>query len=393
MVKVRSEGDHHGSTVASADLVVIGSGVIGLTCAWRAALAGVDVVVLDAGSAERASEVAAGMLAPIGEASWGEGDLLAAGIASAAAWPAFAAELTEASGLEVPYRPSGALHVALDRDELAELRRVHELHVRLGLAATWRRASECRHLEPGLAPGVTGGFDVPGEAEVDPRATLAALRAAAVASGVRIVDGVRAKGLLLEHGSVAGVELSGGEALRGGRVLVATGARAGERLRGGPDPAPVRPVKGEILRLRARSGDRPSARIVVTERVYVVPRDGDEVVVGATVEDCGFDLRVTAGGVHELLREAYRVLPEIAELELIECSAGLRPGTPDNAPVIGATRLDGLLVAGGHYRNGILLAPFTADVITALLTGEDQPAEAAALSPARFVKLVEGAPA
>ena len=391
MAQVRSDGNGTGGV--APDLIVIGGGVIGLTCAWRAALAGVDTVVVDAGSAERASEVAAGMLAPIGEASWGEGDLLAAGIASAAAWPAFAAELTEASGIDVPYRRSGALHVALDRDELAELRRVHELHERLGLDATWRRASECRQLEPGLAPSVAGGFDVPGEAEVDPRVTVAALRAAAIAAGVRISDGVRVEGLLLERGSVAGVELSGGEELRGGRVLVATGARAGERLHGAPDPAPVRPVKGEILRLRAASGERPCERIVVTERVYVVPRGGDEVVVGATVEDRGFDLRVTAGGVHELLREAYRVLPEIAELELIECGAGLRPGTPDNAPVIGATRLDGLLIAGGHYRNGILLAPFTADVITALLTGVAPPAEAAALSPARFVKLVEGAPA
>ena len=393
MGQVRSERDFNGKAVAAPDLIVIGGGVIGLTCAWRAALAGIDTVVLDAGPAERASEVAAGMLAPIGEANWGEENLLAAGVTSAAAWPAFAAELAVASGLEVPYRRSGALHVALDRDELAELRRVHELHERLGLDATWRRGSECRRLEPGLAPGVAGGFDVPGEAEVDPRATLAALRAAASAAGVRISEGTRAEGLQIEHGSVAGVELPGGEGLRASRVLVATGARAGERLHGAPDSVPVRPIKGEILRLRAPSGERPCERIVVTERVYVVPRGSDEVVVGATVEDRGFDLRVTAGGVHELLREAYRALPEVAELELVECSAGLRPGTPDNAPVIGATQLDGLFVAGGHYRNGILLAPFTADVITALLTGAAAPAEAAALSPARFVELVEGAPA
>ena len=393
MGQVGSEGDLNGSAATAPDLIVIGGGVIGLTCAWRAALAGIETVVLDAGSAERASEVAAGMLAPIGEASWGEGDLLAAGVAAAAAWPAFAAELADASGIDVPYRRSGALHVALDRDELAELRRVHELHERLGLAATWRRGSECRRLEPGLAPSVAGGFDVPGEAEVDPRATLAALRIAAMAAGVQISEGVRATGLQLELGSVVGVELSGGERLSGNRVLIATGARAGERLRGAPDPAPVRPVKGEILRLRAPSGERPCERIVVTERVYIVPRGGDEVVVGATVEDRGFDLRVTAGGVHELLREAYRALPEVAELELVECGAGLRPGTPDNAPVIGATQLDGLLVAGGHYRNGILLAPFTADVITALLTGEAPPAEAAALSPSRFAGAVEEVPA
>jgi glycine oxidase len=143
-------------------------------------------------------------------------------------------------------------------------------------------------------------------------------------------------------------------------------------------------MKGEVVRLRARPGERPCERIVVGERFYVVPRAGEEVVVGATVEDRGFDLRVTAGGVHELLREAYRALPEIAELELIQCAAGLRPTTPDNAPMIGATAVDGLLVAGGHHRNGVLLAPITADAIGALLRGEEMPAAIAALDPGRF---------
>ena len=143
-------------------------------------------------------------------------------------------------------------------------------------------------------------------------------------------------------------------------------------------------MKGEIVRLRARPGERPCERIVVTERVYVVPRAGDEVVVGATVEDRGFDLRVTAGGVHELLREAYRALPEIAELELVDCAAGLRPATPDNAPVIGATGVEGLLVAGGHHRNGVLLAPITADAIGAMLRGEESAGRGRRLAPARF---------
>jgi glycine oxidase len=375
---------------SSVDLIVVGAGVIGLACAWRASLAGLRTTVVDAGPAERASEVAAGMIAPIGEASWGEEELLAAGVASADAWPGFAAQLEDASGVEVPYRRCGALHVGLDRDELAELRRVHELHRRIGLDATWRRASECRALEPGLAPGAAGGFDVPGEAEVDPRATMRALRAAVAAAGVELEED-RVVGLSTERGSVAGVEREAGGTLRAPRVLIATGARAGEALGEMAAAAPVRPVKGEILRLRARAGERPCERIVRTERVYVVPREGDEVVVGATTDDRGFDLRVTAGGVHELLREAYRALPEIAELELAECTAGLRPGTPDNAPVIGPVGVDGVLVASGHYRNGILLAPFTATTVVAMLTGAEPPAEAASLSPARFERRLQGA--
>jgi glycine oxidase len=200
-------------------------------------------------------------------------------------------------------------------------------------------------------------------------------------------------GVLTAGESVAGVELDGGASIRAPRVLIATGARAGEELGPGLAAAPVRPVKGEILRLRARSGERPCERIIRTERVYLVPRGGEEVVVGATTDDRGFDLRVTAGGVHELLREAYRALPEIAELELVECSAGLRPGTPDNAPVIGPAGPAGMLVASGHYRNGVLLAPLTADTVVALLTGSEPPAEAAALTPDRFGRRLQGAQA
>ena len=188
----------------------------------------------------------------------------------------------------------------------------------------------------------------------------------------------------LASGSARGVRLAGGELLEAERTVVAAGARSGEllpeQLVGLPS---VRPVKGEILRLAARPGEMPCERIVVTERVYVVPREGGEVVVGATSEERGFDRRVTAGGVHELLREAYRVLPEIAELELVETSAGLRPATADNAPLIGETAIDGLLLATGHHRNGVLLAPFTADAVLAILTGREPPEALAALDPAR----------
>jgi glycine oxidase len=323
------------------------------------------------------------MIAPVGEALWGEDALLAAALASADAWPGFAAELSEAAGREVPYRRCGSLHVGLDRDEAAELRRRHELHSSLGLEASWRRGSELRGLEPGLATAVAGGFEAPGEAEVDPRELLEALRAACAAAGVR-VEAARAEELVMEGGAVRGVVTAEARRVGAGTVLAATGARLG----GPPLPAearpPVRPVKGEIVRLRATAAERPCERIVAAERVYVVPRAGDEVVVGATVEDRGFDLRVTAGGVFELLREAYRAVPEIAELELVEATAGLRPVTPDNAPVVGACGVEGLLLAGGHGRNGILLAPLTADAIAAELAGRDPEEAVRALAPARF---------
>lgn len=367
----------------ASELVVVGGGVIGLACAWRAANAGMEVLVIDAGSEGRASDVAAGMLAPVGEADWNQEPLIRAALLSAGRWPEFAAELSDAAGVEVPLRRCGALHVALDRDELEQLRREHELHGRLGLDSEWLRGSGCRALEPGLASAATGGYVVPGEAEVDPRAVTAALRVAVERAGGRVVSG-EVIGLRVQAGRVRGVELADGAAIVAERVLVASGARAGGGLLPEAERIPVRPVKGEVVRLRARAEARPCERIISTERVYLVPRAGDEVVIGATVEEHGFDTRVTAGGVYELLREAYRVLPEIAELELVECSAGLRPGTPDNAPVIGASGVEGLLIAAGHYRNGILLTPATADAVMALLAGEPVAAEIEPLAPGRF---------
>lgn len=365
------------------DLLVLGAGVIGLGCAWRAARAGLSVEVVDAGGAERASEVAAGMIAPVGEALWGEDALLAAAVDSAGRWPAFATELEADAGVEVPYRRCGSLHVGLDRDEHAGLRRLHDLHSELGLEASWLRGSECRRLEPGLTTAVTGGYLAPGEAEIDPRALLVALRAAVAFRGVSVVEG-RAEELLLDGRRAVGVRLDGGGEIRAGQVLAATGARLGGELLPAEVRPPVRPLKGEVLRLRCRPGERPVDRIIASERVYVVPRGGEDVVIGATMEDRGFDLRVTAGGVHELLREAYRAVPEVAELELLECTAGLRPTTPDNTPVVGRTAIEGLLVAGGHHRHGIMLAPVTADAIAAELSGGDAPEAAAALRPERF---------
>ncbi len=348
----------------SFDSVIVGGGVIGLCCAWRLAQRGARVAVLDRGRPPAgATRVAAGMLAPVGELTFGEPELLELTLAAAELYPAFVAELEEASGLATGHEVGGALHVALDRDEAEQLRRVHDLQRSLGLAAEWLAPRRCRELEPGLTPSLAGGVFAPGEGSVDPRALSAALLAALEGEGVEVLAETEVGEALLEGERVAGVRTAAGEELRAPAVVLACGAWSGEAgwL---PEHArpPVRPVKGQIVELRPPAGGpAPIGRIVASERVYLVPRADGRLIAGATVEERGFDSAVTAGGLHELLREAYRLLPEVAEMELVEAMAGLRPGTPDNLPLVGPGALEGLTLATGHFRNGILLAPLAAE--------------------------------
>jgi glycine oxidase len=357
----------------TADVAVVGAGVIGLACAWRAAQRGLDVVVLERRTpAAGASGVAAGMLAPVGELTFGERRLLELTLESARLYPDFVAELEERSGEQVGYSSCGALHVALDRDEAEELRRRHRLQRSLELEAEWLTPRRCRELEPGLAPSIAGGVHAPHEGAVDARALCAALLAALERDGAEVRSAAAACGAVIEGERIEGVRTEDGEEVLANHVVLASGCWAGvsEWLPLDARP-PVRPVKGQILTLRGVAIEPVCERIVASERVYVVPREDGRLVVGATVEERGFDTTVTAGGVHELLREAYRLLPEIAELELLEAAAGLRPGTPDNLPLIGPGALDGLVLATGHYRNGILLAPLTAKRIADVLVGAE----------------------
>ncbi len=368
------------------DLVVVGGGIVGLAIAWRASLRGLRVRVLER---ERpgagASGVAAGMLAPAGEASWGEEALLGLGLRSAEAWPEFATELERSSGMEVGYRRCGALHVAVDPDEAAELRRRHELMREQGLDAEWMLPSRAREAEPGLAPACAGAVLAPGDGTVDPQAALDALHAAVIAEGGEVMEGSEAVQAIIEGPALRGVRTADDTIHRAPATVLATGCWSGA-LGWLPAEArpPVRPVKGQVLTLLGSAEEPACERIVVTERVYLVPRADGRLIVGATVEERGFDLRVTAGGVHELLREAYRVLPDISELELTEAQAGMRPGTPDNAPIIGAGALDGLYVATGHFRNGVLQAPLTAEAGAAWAAGDPPPPGLEAFAPSRF---------
>ena len=307
------------------------------------------------------------------------------GLASARAWPGFAAELAADSELEVGYEPCGALHVALDRDEAEELRRRFELMDSLDLGVEWLRPRACRDLEPGLAPACAAGVHAPGEAAVDPRLLLPALTAAVERCGGQVLVEAEVTDALTEDRRLVGVITADGREHRAEHVVLAAGAWSGAAPWLPPQARPpVRPVKGQILTLRGNPDQPVCQRIVASERVYLVPRPDGRLIVGATVEERGFDIQVTAGGVHELLREAYRALPDVAELELVETLAGLRPGTPDNAPLVGPGALDGLVLATGHYRNGILLTPISAEAVAALLAQDPLPPEAQVAHPGRF---------
>lgn len=354
------------------DVLVVGGGVIGLSCGWRLAQRGARVAVLERGEPGcGATRVAAGMLAPVGELTFGEPDLLDLTLAAARLYPGFVADLESATGETTGYERLGALHVALDRDEAAQLRRVHDLQRSLELEAEWLPPRRCRDLEPGLTPSFHGGVFAAGEAAIDPRALTQVLIAAIEREGAEVRTGSEVVEAVFAGERIVGVRTGAGEELRAETVVLAGGAWSGA-MAWLPEPArpPVRPVKGQVVELRARGEGPPAHHILASERVYLVPRADGRLIVGATVEEMGFDTAVTAGGVHELLREAYRLLPDVAEMEMVDAVAGLRPGTPSNLPLVGPGTIEGLVLATGHYRNGILLAPLAAQTVAELVADD-----------------------
>ncbi|MEV6111847.1 glycine oxidase ThiO [Streptomyces sp. NPDC052109] len=373
----------------TSDVLVIGGGIIGLVTAWRAAQRGLATAVVDPEPGGGAARVAAGMLAAVTELHYGEERLLALNLESARRYPDFAAELTELTGHDLGYRRCGTLAVALDADDRAHLRELHALQQRSGLASEWLSGRECRRLEPMLAPGVRGGLRVDGDHQIDPRLLAAALVAACERAGV-VFHRAWAERLDVAGDRATGVTTADGTGLRAGQVVLAAGSMSG-RLAGVPEALlpPVRPVKGQVLRLTVPRRYAPflsrTVRAVVRgSHVYLVPRENGELVVGATSEELGWDTTVTAGGVYELLRDAHELVPGITELPLTETRAGLRPGSPDNAPLLGPSGLDGLLLATGHYRNGVLLTPVTGDVLAQLLADGELPEAARPFTPRRF---------
>lgn len=358
---------------------VVGGGAIGLATAWEAARRGVSTALVDPDPARGASRVAAGMLAPVTEVHYGETDLLELNLAAASAWPQFAHGLAEASGSDPGYEQCGTVAVARDTDDLAAIERLFAYQRDLGLSVTRLRSKECRELEPALAPTTRGGVLVEGDHQVDNRKLVGALLAACQRSGVEQVA---------DHAvSVAAGEVrtASAGAIEADWIVVATGAWTSQ-LDGLPDHVRrfVRPVKGQIVRL---SGKPVITRVLRGEDAYLVPRSSGEIVVGATVEERGFDTSVTAGAVHDLLRAAFELVPDLRELAVVETGAGLRPGSRDNAPLIGVVA-PGIAIATGHYRNGILLAPVTARAVIDLVLGETPSFDVAAFAPARAEEAV-----
>jgi glycine oxidase len=342
------------------DVLVVGGGPIGLSIAWRAGQRGLRVLVVDAGE-PGAWHAAAGMLAPATEAEFGEPELLDLGLRSAELYPDFCAELGD-----VGYRPVGTLTVARDADEAEELERLLAFRQSLGLEVERLRPSQARRAEPGLAPTVRLALDTPGDHSVDPRRLVAELEQRVAITRARVRE-VRPGEVVLE----SGLRLSGG------RVVVAAGAWSG--LLGG---MPVRPVKGQVLRLRDPAGPGLVSRTIRTRETYLVPRDDGSYVLGASMEERGWDTTATVGALYELVRETAEVVPGLLEMEIEESCVSLRPATPDNLPIIGEA--DGLVWATGHHRNGILLTPVTAELVAGLLAGEPLPDWVAACAPGRF---------
>ena len=352
-----------------ADVAVAGGGLIGLGVAWRCAQRGLSVTLADDAPGAGASYAAAGMLAPVTEAAYGEEGLLELCRASLARFPAFVAEVEHASGMDVGLRTVGTTLVGFDADDMRALDELHTFQRELGLSAERVTPREARRREPSLTPRLRGALQVAGDHSVDARALHAGVLAAAQAAGVRLVRS-KVEAVCVEDGRATGLRLAEGTTLAAEAVVLALGAWSAA-LPGVPR-LPVRPVKGQILRLRGAAGAPGllggTVRALVRGRhVYLVPYAHDHLIIGATVEEKGFDTTLTAGAVHDLLRDAIEVVPGVSELELVETLARPRPGTPDNAPILGASTTPGLVLATGHYRNGVLLTPVTADAVAELL--------------------------
>jgi glycine oxidase len=361
------------TTIAHRPAVaIIGAGVIGLGIGWRLALAGCRVDVFERGEAGHgASWAAAGMLAAGAEAEPGEKRLLALNRHSQSLWPKFAAELQGATGVNLGYRSEGTLIAALTRDDAERLRSDYEFQIGLGIPLDWLSGAEARSREPHLRAGTVAAIYSPTDHQVDNRQLAVALKGAFQKAGGRLHERAEVVGIAIEDGRAAGVDLPNGQH-RSDVIILAAGAWS-RAIPGLPAAAqlPVRPIKGQMLALRMDPAAPLVRHVLWAPRIYLVPRASGRLIVGATVEERGFDATLTAGGVLAILETAWRAVPAIEELAVEEMWVGFRPGSPDDGPILGPGPIDGLVIATGHHRNGILLTPITAMAISDyVLTGE-----------------------
>ncbi len=362
------------NSAAKPAVAIVGGGVNGLAIAWRLAGAGCLVDVYDSGAigpgTRGATWAAGGMLAASVEAEPGEEALTALCLDSQARWPAFRDALQAASGISVGYRDEGTLVVATNRDEAAALRHHFDYQVGLGLKLEWLTPADARQREPHLGRNLTAAVYSPGDHQVENRDLLRALVVAAEKAGARLHPNTAVEALETVSGRTTGIVVAG-QSVAADAVVLAAGAWSGD-LVGLPPEAkpPVRPVKGQMLALQMDPAAPILRHVVWAPATYLIPRLDGRLLIGATVEERGFDETITAGGLLALLDTAWRALPTIEELPVVETWVGFRPTSRDDAPIFGPTSVEGLFLATGHHRNGILLAPMTADAVSeAVLTG------------------------
>ncbi len=357
------------SSASSLPIAIVGGGIIGLSLGWRLAEAGARVVLFERGEAGLgASHAAAGMLAPGIETEPGEDPLIALGRESLALWPAFAAELEAKSGLAVGLRTEGTIEIALTRDDAARLARRVAFQQSRGAELHWLSPASAREREPHLGPQLAGAVFSPHDHQVDNRRVVAALRRVFLAAGGELREHTPVAAIEIGGSRVSGVRLRTGEIVPASSVVLAAGAWSAEL--DGLTPAirpPVRPIKGQMLSLKMDPAHPLLRHVLWTPKVYLVPRQDGRLLIGATTEERGFEVSLTAGGIFSLLEGAWRAIPAIEELPIDEMWVGFRPGSRDDAPILGPTAIEGLVMATGHHRNGILLAPITAALLVPLL--------------------------
>ena len=354
-------------------VLIIGGGAIGLAIGWRLARAGCSVALFDRGRVgHSASWASAGMLSPLSEAQFEEEDLLHLGLKAMEVYPDFVGELEAETGCCVGYRRDGVLLVGITQDDLEYLKFRYRYQRELGLPVTYLSGAEARSKEPHLSAQVSAAVWCPGDHQVDNRRLVMALKRGVEAAGGEIFEGTAVDELLIDGMRVIGVRV--GEKVHKGDTAVLASGCWSRLMPGLPDSAkpPVRPVRGQVARLGTTREFALNtivwySRVATSTVAYLVPKGDGTLVLGATSEEMGFDEDVTAGGMFELLRAAWEVVPGIYDLRVVESMAGLRPGSRDDAPILGKTPVEGLIMATGHYRKGILLTPLTALTIAEMI--------------------------
>jgi len=368
--------------MTSKKVIIIGGGIIGLGIGWQLAKNKVDVKIYDKGLAGRgASWAAAGMLSALAEVNMQEKDLLQLGLMSSELYPEWVEELETDSGISVGFQNEGTLIVALDYDDTEELRHHFELQKSFGLPVEWLNGSEAKNIEPSLSPRIVSAISCDSDLQVDNRLMVEALRYAFQKFGGDLYENIRVDKIEIQNGKAIGIWI-GDEMVKADRIVVSAGCWS-PLINGIPDMLPVRPVKGQMLALKME--DPPIIRKVIhAPDAYLVPKGDGRLLIGATSEEQGFDLQITAGGIFDLLRGAWETLPGIYDFPIVETWVGLRPGSRDNAPILGTTEVENLILATGHFRKGILLVAVTSrEICSLIITGQTSDV-ITAFTPARF---------